>query len=58
LGGKLIVRRCRINGNEGAAIGIYRDSIATVEDSDLTGNAGGAWRIADNGYLRGKGNQE
>ncbi|MEG4583337.1 right-handed parallel beta-helix repeat-containing protein, partial [Microcoleus sp. MON1_C5] len=58
LGGKLIVRRCRINGNEGAAIGVYRDSIATVEDSDLTGNSGGAWRIADNGYVRGKGNQE
>jgi hypothetical protein len=58
LGGKLIVRRCRINGNEGEAIAVYRDSIATVEDCDLTGNSGGAWRIVDNGYVSGKGNQE
>ncbi|MEG3843649.1 right-handed parallel beta-helix repeat-containing protein, partial [Microcoleus sp. herbarium14] len=58
LGGKLIVRRCRINGNQGEAIAVYRDSIATVDDCDLTGNTGGAWRIADNGYVRGKGNQE
>jgi Right handed beta helix region len=58
LGGKLIARRCRINGNEGEAIAVYRDGIATVDDCDLTGNTGGAWRIADNGYIRGKGNQE
>jgi len=58
LGGKLIVRRCRINGNEGEAIAVYRDGIATVDDCDLTGNSGGAWRIADNGYVRGKNNQE
>ncbi|MCC3409584.1 MAG: right-handed parallel beta-helix repeat-containing protein, partial [Microcoleus sp. PH2017_10_PVI_O_A] len=58
LGGKLIARRCRINDNGSEAIAVYRDSIATVDDCDLTGNAGGAWRIADNGYVRGKGNQE
>ena len=58
LGGKLIARRCRINRNEGEAIAVYRNSIATVEDCDLRGNSGGAWRIADNGYTRGKGNLE
>ncbi|MEG5257706.1 pectinesterase family protein, partial [Microcoleus sp. A2-D3] len=58
LGGKLIVRRCRIHGNEGEAIAVYRDGIATVDDCDLTGNSGGAWRIVDNGYVRGKDNQE
>ena len=58
LGGKLIIRRCRISGNQGEAIAVYRDSIATVDDCDLTGNTGGAWLIADNGYVRGKGNQE
>ena len=52
------MRRCRINRNQGEAIAIYRDGIATVEDCDLTGNAGGAWRIVDNGHVRGKGNQE
>ncbi|NJM60783.1 MAG: hypothetical protein HC849_12120 [Oscillatoriales cyanobacterium RU_3_3] len=54
----MIARRCRINNNGSEAIAVYKDSIATVENCDLTGNSGGAWQIVDNGYVRAKGNQE
>ena len=43
--GAMIVRRCRINRNGGAGIRISDRAVATIEDTDLTGNSSGAFDI-------------
>jgi hypothetical protein len=40
------------------AIAVYNNGAATVEDCDLTENAGGAWSIAQGGYVRSTRNND
>jgi F-box protein 11 len=46
-GGNPILRRNRVNRNGYRGAWIYGGGRGVLEDNDLTGNAGGAWDIAD-----------
>jgi len=57
-GSGLVVRGCKILRNQQAALELKNKALAQVENCDLTGNAGGAWRIGSDCPVDRKGNKE
>ena len=52
------IRRCKINRNGRQAIAVHENASASVEDSDLTANLGGAWDIRPECAVRSVRNKE
>lgn len=57
-GGNPVIQRCTIKNNAYQSVYVHDNGRGTVEDCDLRGNPGGAWKIDSTSSVQRRGNKE